>query len=382
MKLEIIRNEVGFMALGPVWDTLLKSSATHSPFLAWDYVQLWWSEFKNHFQLCLGVVRDDSGQVRGIAPFVIGVEVDGGRQHLRHLGFLNGLGELQGERLDLLVPAEQEAEITPLLISVISSSRHLWDVVRLNKVPEESPNQAMMMTELRRAGCLAGVLNRCYCHTFPLPASWDEYEKSKPGNFRRNIRRYWSIITTKLEAVVALAGREIPADQAMPTFFKLHAMHWPDGVSSFLRPAAKRLHEQLSLKWIPSGEMLVSFIMVDGAAVGAAYALCYMDELFVYQLGWNPSHAHVSMGNMSVRACMVEAIQRGMKLVDFLPGEYRYKREWSCDKRALIDLECFHPWRPRALIFSLLRWAKRRFEKARNISPAPAQEDHSAKSDE
>jgi CelD/BcsL family acetyltransferase involved in cellulose biosynthesis len=382
MRLEIIRDEAGFAALESVWDSLLKASATRSPFLAWDYVRLWWEEFQHHFQLCLGVVKDESGTVRGIAPFVIGTEMDGGRQHLRHLGFINGLGQLQGERLDLLVPAGQEAEITPLLARVIANSRARWDVVRLNKVPEESPNQPILMAELRRTGSLAGVLNRSYCHCFPLPATWEAYEATKPGNFRRNIRRYWSILTTKLEAIVAVAGQEISPAEAMQKFFELHAMHWPDGVSSFLRPAAKRLHQKLCLKWIPTGEMQLSFIMVDGAAVGAVYAFCYLDELYVYQLGWNPAFAHVSMGNMSVRACVFAAIQRGLKLVDFLPGDYRYKREWSGDKRVLIDMECFHQWRPRALLFCLLRWAKRRFDLARNISPAPVRKSTASESAE
>jgi CelD/BcsL family acetyltransferase involved in cellulose biosynthesis len=88
------------------------------------------------------------------------------------------------------------------------------------------------------------------------------------------------------------------------------------------------------------------------------------------------------MGNMSVRACVFAAIQRGLKLVDFLPGDYRYKREWSGDKRVLIDMECFHQWRPRALLFCLLRWAKRRFDLARNISPAPVRKSTASESAE
>lgn len=381
MKLEIIHDEADFQALQPVWDELLKASATHSPFLAWDYVQLWWAEFKGQFQLCLGIVRDATGKIRGIAPLIIGQEKEGGRQHLRHLGFINGLGELQGERLDFLVPAGHESEVTPVLVKVISKSRSDWDVVRLNKVPEESPNQPLIMAELQSCGLMACVLNRSVCHTFPVPASWEEFEKTKPGNFRRNIRRYWSNLTTKIEGVVALAGREIEPSQAMRKFFELHALHWPDGVSSFLRPAAKRLHEQLCLKWIPTGQMLLSFILVDGVAVGSVYAFCYMNELFVYQLGWDPGFAHVSMGNMSVRACVCEAIQRGAKLVDFLPGEYRYKREWSCSKRVLIDMECFHPWSLRALAFCWLRWAKRRFEQARHPVTAASVSPESSASD-
>ena len=80
-------------------------------------------------------------------------------------------------------------------------------------------------------------------------------------------------------------------------------------------------------------------------------------------------HGSISMGNLAVRACVQEAIQRGLKMADFLPGEYRYKREWSSRVREVSDLECFHRLHPRSLLFLALRALKRRFARA---EPEPA----------
>lgn len=376
MTLEIITSEAGFTALEPVWDRLLNESATHSPFQLWDYVRLWWETFRAEYQLCIGVVRDKASQVVGIAPFVIGADRGESRQHLRHLGFMNGLGEVQGERLDLLVEAGREAEVTPLLADVFAKSRASWDVVRLNKVPEESPNHALLLAAMRRCGLSAGVLNQSACRCFDLPENWEAFEKSKSGNFRRNIRRYWGHLQERHESRVVV---DMEPAEAAREFFRLHAMHWPDGVSSFLRPQAMKIHEALVRLWTPQGRVLLSFILIDERPCGAVYALCHQGELLIYQLGWDKAYASISMGNLAVRACVQEAILRGLRMADFLPGEYRYKREWSSRVREVSDLECFHRLRPRSLLFLALRALKRRF--ARN-QPEPAAAAAAAKPEE
>ncbi len=368
MTLEIITTEAAFAALEPVWDRLLDSSATHTPFLAWDYVRLWWQFCGGGYKMRIGVVRDANAEVVGIAPFVIGGDRGDSRQHLRHLGFMNGLGEVQGERMDVLVPAGREAEITPLLASVISRTSSSWDVVRMNKVPEDSPNFPFLLAELQRAGTSAGVLNQSACRCFDLPATWDEYEKSKTGNFRRNIRRHWNHLFERHNAEVVL---QMDPGESVKHFFRLHAMHWPDGVSSFLRPQACLLHEALVKRWLPTGRVLMPFILVDGMPAGSIYAFCHKDEMLIYQLGWNKQYASISMGNMAVRAGVTQAIQRGFKMADFLPGEYRYKREWSTRIRHVSDLECFHRWHPRSVLFRLLRSVKRRLDHKKAAAAPP-----------
>lgn len=369
MTLDIITAESALISLEPVWDTLLDSSATHSPFLAWDYVVLWWQQFREEYQLRIGVVRDANSQIVGIAPFVIGRDRGESRQHLRHLGFMNGLGNVQGERMDVLVTAGREAEITPLLVSVISRTSGSWDVVRLNKVPEESPNFPLLQAELKKAGTSAGVLNQSPCRCFDLPAAWEEFEKTKTGNFRRNIRRHWGHLQER-HAVEVKAELETP-EAAATHFFRLHAMHWPDGVSSFLATPSRRMHEALIRKWLPTGQVLMPFVVVNGQPAGAIYALCRRGEVFIYQLGWDKEYATCSMGNMSVRVCVQEAIHRGLQVCDFLPGEYRYKREWSSRIRTVSDLECFHRWQPRSLAFRVLRALKRRLDKKKADAAQP-----------
>ena len=359
MKLEIIRDDAGFQALQPFWDHLLEQSATPTPFLRWDWVSLWWQECRQHFSLAIGVVRDAAGAPEGIAPLVIGHETEGARRHLRQMGFINGLGPLQGERLDFLVQRGREEIVTPLLIGVFRECESEWDVLRLNKVPEESPNYPLLLNALAACGRDSGVLNRTECIFIDLPSTWEDYEAQFSGDRRRKSRRLWRILTEEMGAIPRVAGRDYPAEQAFDEFAELHALNFPVGVSSFLREPSLRLHRQLARLWMPQGRIVLPCIEHEGRLIAGIYGLMAGGEFMQYQLGWNPAHARIGLGNLAMRWAVEHAMSKGLKRYDLLPGAHSYKRSWSSSARFVVDLEAFHHQRPRAVLFKLLRSIKR-----------------------
>ena len=359
MRLEIIRNEQDLRALQPFWDPLLESSATPAPFLRWDWVDLWWAECAADHELAVGVVRDSAEIPLAIAPLVIG-RGSGARRHLRQLSFLNGIGSLQGERMDFMVPKEREAELTPVLCGLFQRLQTEWDVVRLNKVPAESPNYPILLQHLRAACRGAGVLNRAECRFLPLPKSWNDFETKQSGNWRRKMRKRWDTMMAEPGARLLQAGQDATSEVLMEEFLRLHALHWPAEVSSFLTESSQRLHRRLAAKWLPTGRAFLPSIEANGEIVAGIYGFGSGDELYQYQLGWDPRYARLGLGNLSMRWSIECAMARGFSRYDMLPGDYEYKRSWCESSRFVVDLESFHPRRPRAALFRALRYLKRR----------------------
>lgn len=371
MNFELIRDEAGFQSLQPFWDKLLEQSATPTPFLRWDWVSLWWEECRPKCKLAIGVIRDAAGVPEAIAPLVIGQEAEGSRRHLRQLSFLNGIGPVQGERMDFLVRRGREEYLTPRLIQIFRDIETEWDVIRLNKVPEESPNYPLLQAALAACGQHAGVLNRTECRFISLPGSWGEYEERQSGNWRRKMRRRWEMLKEGSETHLRVAGLDVPAERAFERFAELHAMHWPVGISSFLRESSLRLHRRLVARWIPQGRVLLPCIEKDGKIIAAIYGLACGKELLQYQLGWDPAYARFGLGNLGMRWSIEWAMLQGFVSYDMLPGDYDYKRLWCDQARYVADLECFHHQRPRAVLFQLLRSLKRRVSKPAISAAAP-----------
>ena len=364
LTLDIVRDEAGFHALQPFWDTLVDQMATRSPFLRWDWLSLWWDECRREAQLVTAVLRDAEGVPHAIAPLMLASEPDPARKHLVTLSFLAGFGDAQGERLDLIVPAGQEDELTPQLCCAFKLLRHECDNVRLNHLPEESPNARHLLAVLQAAYSHAGVLNRQASRLIRLPASWEDFEARHNSKWRNVLRRRRRAFTAEHAGTATHAGVRVPFPEAMKEFRVLHAMQWPAGVSSFTTDASWRFHQRLAARWLPTQRAWMPTLEADGKVIAALYGFVERDEFFQFQTGWERSLAKISPGKLVMRWAIDCSIQRGLRVYDMLPSDYEYKRQWCDGVRWLLDLEAFNPISWRAAAFRTLRVMRRWFPRS------------------
>jgi CelD/BcsL family acetyltransferase involved in cellulose biosynthesis len=369
LRLEIITDEERLLELAPCWDRLLERNAIRSPFLRWDWVSLWWEEERSNFELAVAVLRDATNVVQAIAPMVLGHPPDHARRSLRHLAFMGGIGQIQSLRLDFIVPRGLESQLTPKLCEAFTQLQNRWDMVRLIAIPEESPNLPHLLHALRSCGSATCVVNTHDCDIILLPGNWHDFEMSRSGNWRSQMRRKWKTMTTECHGRSALGGVDMPIPDAMSDLATLHARRWPEGVSEFLRPAAQHFHHRLAERWIPQGRLLLPFIQVGGRMAGAVYALKEDDTVYHYQTGWDPAYESISMGKLAMIASVQLAIGKGAQIYDMLPGEFEYKKRWCSGTRHVLDVESFHPRSARAAVFRALRATKRFFAHLRKSTP-------------
>lgn len=364
LTLDFVRDEAAFHALQPYWDALVEQMATRSPFVRWDWVSLWWEECRQDARLALALLRDAEGVPHAIAPLMLAHEADPARRPLLTLTFLAGFGEAHGERLDFIVPAGQEAELTPQLCRAFKLLKPECDNVRLNHLPEESPNTPYIIAALKKDFSGAGVLNRQVCRFVNLPATWDEYEARHSSKWRYGLRRYRRMFTSDHAGTATLAGERVDRSEAMKELRVLHAMQWPSGISSFTTETAWRFHQRLAERWLPQQRTLMPMLEMDGKFIAVLYGFIERDQFFQYQSGWEQSLAKMSPGKLVIRWAIDCCIQRGLQVYDLLPSDYEYKRQWADGARWLLDVEAFNPtsWRSAAFktLRTLRRWLPRR----------------------
>jgi len=358
-QVEIVRTERGFAALEPQWDALVAGSFTRSPFLRWDWVRLWWETFREDYELAIVVVKNAFGTPEGIAPLVLGRSTNGARRYLRQLCWLGGVGEVEGEVMDFLVPEGRERELTPLLCEGIRQLAPHWQGVRLNKIPEASPNLPVLLDCLKGFSAGSGVVNAHTSWCTSLPEDWDHYAARHSGRWRRNLRKRWEVLVAEHGAEKGLAGQTMPAGAAMEQLGRLHCGRWCGGASTFVRDRAWAFHQRLAEKWIPQGQAILPYLAIDGRMVAGCYGFLEGDRFYHYQLGWDCQYADLSLGNLAVKTCLEHCLGLGAKHYDMLSGEYRYKSEWCPQERKLIDVEGYSPFSPTAACFLGLRSIKR-----------------------
>ena len=367
--LDIVRTEEGFDALEPCWDRLVEQMHVATPFLRWAWVRRWWEIFGRGKSLAIGVLRDPQGEPLAIAPCVLTAGHRPVRSWLKHLTWIGGMGRVLGERMDLIIPAGREAEMAPALLRLIDSLQDEWQAVWVPAVPVDSPNLPHYREALDRAGSNADVADVQPCRFTTLPADMKTLEAGRSSRWRRNLRNRWSTFIENHDGRRCLSGVDLPHDEAFDHLARLHRMHWPDGVSNFVRPDAWQFHRSMALEWLESGRAILSFLMSGDRVVAATYGLVERGRFSLFQQGWDTAYKHLSIGNLAVHWSLETAIARGLHTYDTLTGDCRYKAEWCPQLTHTLDLETFHPEVLRAHAFRVMRHARRAF--LRWFFPAP-----------
>ncbi|MDB6138836.1 MAG: hypothetical protein JWO94_1908 [Verrucomicrobiaceae bacterium] len=358
-RLEIIHDEAAFFALQPEWDRLLARSAVRTPFLTWDWVSTWWSVSKDTAQLCVGVARDHAGNLQALAPLCICRADTGLRRVLRHLTFLGGIGNIVSEGLDFIVPAGQEQVLTLLLCQVFARCRLPWDVIDLPVLYAESPNLALFQRTLRSFNCSGQRSEPHVSHILELPASWEAYLASISGNRRNDHRSKWKKMINNHAGRPLQAGTDLSIDESLDALFGLHAMRFRREESTFLAADAESFHRQIARRWIVEGKIMISLLEVEGRMAAVRHGFVFDQRYWDYQSGFNAEFSALSIGNLNLAWTAQNAIARGLVEYDHLTGDQPYKRAWSTRVRHLHHLEAFNPRSASAILFRLVRSAKR-----------------------
>ena len=357
----LITSEQGFRALEPCWDKLLARSAVRTPFMTWDWVSLWWEHHTGWGRLRIAVVDDPrTGEPAAIAPLMIGRPPEGRRRALSHLTFIGGLGDDASQGMDFLVPAGEEQMLTPLLCQVFRKTARQWDVIDLPTMHEESPNRPWIQKAL---GNFARSGERCLpqrSFLMSLPASWDEQLALWKSKERVAFRSKWRRLMDEYQGKALQGGVDIPALDAFDELWRLHGTRFEGRHSLFLNDAMGQMQRALVQRWSPQGRVMLPLLEANGQIVAARYGFAFEGKYWSYQTGYDPEYGKLSVGNLSLGWAAQCAIAAGLREIDHMPGDARYKEEWSTHTRRVLHLEAFNSLSLKAALFRALRAVNRR----------------------
>ena len=358
-RLEIIRDEPGFLALQPHWEALLERSATRTPFLTWDWSKLWWEHFRDRFKLRIGVLRNTRGEVVAIAPFVLGRDENGPRKHLRHLTLLGGLGEVFSEGQDFLMAQGDEENLVPRFREYFRALKSEWDIVDMPMLHEESPTRPYIQQLLSRAGMAALRSTPHSDYMLRLPTSFDQLLASVSSNRRGDYRSKWKRLMNIHHGRAMVAGRELEFEPSMDALFAVHRLRFENVNSTFVSERGMAFHRALAKLWMPQGKCLVTLLEADGEIAAGRYGFVYNGKYWDYQSGFDDRFKAISVGHLAMLWTAEHAISLGVREYDHLAGDQPHKKVWSTHERQLIHLESFNRSSASSLLFHLIRRVKR-----------------------
>lgn len=338
MQIKVLRTIEQADSFAEDWNDLLACcSASHVPFLRYEYLNAWWKtlgggEWTNG-ELFIVVVSHENGDLVGIAPLFFTTNRD-------NQPALMLLGSIEiSDYLDFIVRTAELPEFADALFEFLASDQApAWQVLDLYNLPDSSPTLPAIQAAAEKRGWIFSQQQLQSCPYIPLPGDWEIYlsqiDKKQRHEVRRKMRRAeehdppvrWYIVddATHLEA-------EIEA------FLKLMAQD-PEK-ERFLTPIMRSQFHTSMQAAFQAGWLQLAFLEVDGQKAASYLNFDYAGHIWVYNSGLDFSFRELSPGWVLLGNLLQWANENKRLSFDFMRGDEEYKYRFGGITRYVVRVQ-------------------------------------------
>lgn len=332
MQTTVYTDATIFEMLAPEWDDLLARSVNAPFFMRHAYQRIWWQCLGND-DLVVITVRNESGELVGLAP-LYGSTNAAGQRELSFVGCVD-----ISDYLDLLVDRDYVAAVHQALLDCLAGSAGpAWDKLYLCSLSHDSVTHTGLAETVRGRSWQATVQQQEVCPVITLPESWDDYLAGLDKKQRHEIRRKIGKIEREAETRWVVIASEAGLAEAMERFIQLHQKS-AQAKEDFWSDELIRFFKTVALEIARAGWLKLFFIEVNGVEAAAMLCFDYNNEFLLYNSGYDPEQfASLSPGNVLTAYTIQEAIRLGRSRYDFLRGDEIYKFRFGAVAEPVYDL--------------------------------------------
>jgi peptidoglycan/xylan/chitin deacetylase (PgdA/CDA1 family)/CelD/BcsL family acetyltransferase involved in cellulose biosynthesis len=368
MKVIEIRSESELQTLCPLWDELLRNSASNTIFLTWEWVTTWWAVYGKPGDLRVLTAWDDDGRLRGIAPFR--------RRRMRNYtqsaevrAFI-GYGSNDSEYLDCIIASGFEEPVMRAFCAQWRQDLECGAVLALEEIPSSSTSLPWFR-ELAEAEGMLSTEVPFPCGTVQMPETWEDYLGTLKPRFRTKVRSVLRDLEGHPDIRFGFCRSTDELKHMLPALFDLHARRWTqDGKPGVFGWDRKRaFYFALSPILLESGWLRFSWLEWKGRILACQYGFTYGNAYFHLQEGYEPASEHRSIG-VGLRAWSIrEFLKEGLREYDFLGGVGRHKSDWGAKIKNSHHIHIAKATCKNLLLCRGPEWEQRAKESVKKIIP-------------
>jgi len=312
----------------------LESAIDVYPQITFDWCSTWWKFRGDSYALRVIVVIDANQNTLAIAPFCID----------KHFGIniLRSMPINFGDYYSILVlPRQhQESEIYDFLFEYLESSPdRTWTWTRLDQISE---NSVSLIETLEHRNWISRELTRCPTADINV-GDWDEYLEKISSSFRSTVRRKLRKFAKSGDYKLEVIRNWEEFEPLFPEINEIHNMRWIDDFVPEKDDLDKQMWKE-SIKGAFKINKAVLFLIRNSQEI-IAYRLGFLhdDTYYDWHLSHNPKFNSLSPGTVIVALVIQYLIENSISKLDFLAGNYDWKKNWCSNKNAPINYQITSP---------------------------------------
>lgn len=318
--------------LKTAWNELLAGSASHVPFLRYEYLTDWWAtrgggEWDNSELFIITAHIGDT--LVGAAPFFFTTQTE--------IPALLLVGAIEiSDYLDILVLPDKLNEFLEILLPYLENLPVAWKQLVFHNLLDDSPTLKALQKQADNLGWEyhSEVLQRC--PYIPLPDSWEEYlagvDKKKRHEIRRKLRRAEGM---EMPVKLYITEDQSALDADTDAFFTLMAQD--EAKARFLTGAMRLQMRQTICSAFQCGCLNLAFLEVGDDKAAAYLSFDYLNRLWVYNSGLNTKYYDYSPGWVLLGHLLQWAIANKRQAFDFMRGDETYKYRFGALDRHVVQ---------------------------------------------
>lgn len=332
----------GLEALCAAWRELHDQDPEASVFVSWEWLHAWWKHYGKGQPLRV-LAAYQGHQLVGILPLYIQRIRVFRAVAVRVLRLVGTGGDTSPDYLGPILRPDLATSVTTALLGHVFDELHDWDVLCLSDLAERLCLRQVLEEQCARRGLQVRLAVAEEIWYENLPGSWDDYMAGLSQHRRRHVRSS----RRKLEQEYGAQFFLVQDGQALEgTLERLSALHQSrfdaKGVQhSFSSPEYVGFHRDAVRACGQRGWIAFYGVEVGGKAKALFYCYKRRGEIFVYQSGMDPNFSRQRPGLALAGYMFEHAIAQGDKVIDFLRGDYHFKRQWCKQMRNTFTLTAY-----------------------------------------
>ena len=298
-----------FSSLEKDWDELLSATATGHVFFTPHWQRSWWQAFGSDSELLLLSVQWDT-EVVGIVPLMC----NGYR-----MSFIGSSDVC--DYMDFVIRPGHEVAVLSQLLDYLGPMD--WNSIDLQSLLPDSIALIHFAPLARQRGYQVEITQEDVSPQLALPASWEEYlsllTRKDRHELRRKLRRLSQV---KFHYYIVEDRERLPQD--LKDFFRLFEQG-RDDKKEFMTAQMSGFFKAMATSVATKGYLRLAFLEVEGKRVASAMCFDCWDHFHLYNSGYDPAYASLSVGLLCKAFCIKDGILEGKKHFDFLRGAEPYK---------------------------------------------------------
>ena len=236
---------------------------------------------------------------------------------------------------DFIVPRGNEEPFYDAVLDYLAESGAA--ALDLKSVPQDSPTLALLPAAAERHGFSLELEREDVAPIAELPATWEEFVAGLGKKYRHELRRKLRRLDAAGEHTLYMCDtdRDLPA--CLEMFFPLHRASSPEK-AAFWNPGRERFFVDVLTEAASRNVLRLAVLELNGERLAACINIDYGSSYLLYNSGYDPAYARLSVGLLNKALTIKWAIASGKRAFDFLRGDERYKYELGAVDRWIYRL--------------------------------------------